>query len=73
MEKYKIELSPSNRTVCLNCNQIIKTGTLRLKKFLGIEFGHNRFRFFCRNCAKKILHKELCEIEKLLMIIKRWK
>jgi len=71
--RYELELAPSSQAVCRCCSELIKKGTLRIKKKVGISYGREQHRYFCRECAKDELHEEVMQIEKLLIRMRKWK
>ena len=63
---FNVEISPSSRARCGDCNRIIKKGEKRLRLF-GHYYGATTRHYRCKRCGIKSLKKEQKDLDKLIV------
>lgn len=51
----EIEITPSNRSRCKECHNIIQKGSKRLADDTNANFGYIEYKYYCKECAIPIL------------------
>lgn len=65
---YVLEKSPSNKTKCFSCLNIIEKDEPRLKIRAGSFHNIVQYRYRCKKCIRKELEKEIESISNIIQL-----
>lgn len=70
--EWELETSPSNRAGCRKCGEKIERGELRLKHFVGYNYGHAEHQFYHARCGTKYVEDDIIDLDKMLNTIDKY-